>query len=289
MNPTAWVPPAWRKVVKARLKEWRVGFNARFRSFGGAELLAALRRLGVAEGDTVMLHSAFSREHGFHGSAAELIDVFIEAVGPRGHLLMPSLPYRNAALDWLESGRRFDVRKTPSMMGMVSESFRRREGVQRSLNPMHPILVHGPEAARFVAAHPDCLYSCGPGSPFDELLKADGRVVFFNVPIEMFTFFHYLEHLVHETLPFKLYTDQPFDAPVVDAEGRARTVRTYAFARGAIARRRPERLYDALFARGSVAQASVGASRLLAVRVRDAVDCTRELQAGGGLFYELGA
>ncbi len=75
---------------------------------------------------------------------------------------------------------------------------------------------------------------------------------------------------------------------MVDAEGRARTVRTYAFARDAIARRRPERLYEALFARGSVAQAQVGATRLLAVKVRDAVACTRELQRDGRLFYEMG-
>ncbi len=288
MSPSKLVPVAWRKAIKARLKEARVGFNARFRSYGRPELLAALRRLGVAEGDTVMLHAAFSREHGFRGNAGELIDVFVEALGPRGHLLMPSLPYRNAALDWLESGRRFDVRRTPSMMGMVSESFRRREGVQRSLHPTHPVLVHGPEAARFIAAHPDCLYPCGPGTPFDEMEKADARVVFLNVPIEMFTFFHWLEHFVHQTLPFPLYAEPPFDAPVVDADGRSRTVRTYAFAREAIARRRPERLYDALFTRGSVTQAKVGATRLLAVKVRDAVACTRELQHDGRLFYEMG-
>ncbi len=288
MNLSRWVPPAWRKALKARLKEARVGFNARFRSYGRPELLAALRRLGVREGDTVMLHAAFSREHGFRGTARDLADVFLEALGPRGHLLMPSLPTAGASLDWLESGRRFDVRRTPSMMGMVSESFRRREGVQRSLHPTHPILVHGPEAARFIAAHPDCLYPCGPGTPFDELQKADGRVVFLNVAIDSFTFFHWLEHMVHATLPFPLYTDQPFDAAVVDAEGRPRTVRTYAFARGAIARRRPWRLYDALFARGSVTRVKVGASELLSVRVADAIECTRELQRDGRLFYETG-
>ena len=213
-----------------------------------------------------MLHSAFSPEHGFRGSINELIDTFAEAVGPQGHLLMVSLPYRTAALDWLQSGRRFDVRRTPSMMGMVSEVFRRRAGVVRSLHPTHPILVQGLQAERFIAAHPDCLYPCGPGTPFDELARADGRVVFFNVPIDMFTFFHYLEHLVSATLPFALYTDSPFDAPVVDAGGRARIVRTYAFAREAIRRRRPERLYDELRARGMVASQRIGATQLLADR-----------------------
>ena len=276
-----------KRVLKSRLAQLRSWYARMFRSYGPLELLGALRELGVRPGDALMLHSAFSPQHGFRGSVNELIDTFVEAVGPQGHLLMVSLPYRNAALDWLQSGRRFDVRKTPSMMGLVSESFRRRPGVQRSLHPTHPILVLGPQAERFIAAHPDFPYPCGPGTPFDELARADGRVVFLNVPIDMFTFFHYLEHMVSPTLPFALYTDTPFDAPVIDAAGQPRIVRTYAFAREAIQRRRPERLYEALRAGGLVASKRIGATQLLALRVQDAIACTRTLQAQGRLFYDL--
>jgi aminoglycoside 3-N-acetyltransferase len=272
--------------VKSKLKQLRVSYAAAFRSYGREELLAALRALGVRPGDTVMLHSAYSREHGFKGSIGELIDTFIDAVGPEGHLLMVSMPYRNASLDWLLSGRRFDVRKTPSMMGMVTEVFRRRPGVQRSLHPTHPILVHGAQAGRFIDAHPRCLYPCGPGTPFDEVAKADGVAVFFNVPIDTFTFFHYLEHMVKAALPFALYTDTPIEAAVIDAAGEEHRVRTYAFARDAIRRRRPDRLYDALRTSGKVASQRVGATRLLAVRVRDAIACTQQLQRDGVLFYD---
>lgn len=282
------LPRTWKLAVKARLKQLQHWYAATFRSFGTAQLLQALRNLGVQPGDTVMLHSAYSAGNGFRGSIGDLIDTFIEAVGPEGQLLMVSLPYRNASLDWLQSGRRFDVRKTPSMMGMVSEVFRRRAGVQRSLHPTHPVLVLGPRTERFIAAHPDCVHPCGPGTPFDEVAKADGKVVFFNVPLYTFTFFHYLEHLVSPTLPFALYTETLFEAQVVDATGQARVVRTYAFARDAIRRRRPERLYEALHARGSVAVQTVGASRLMCVRVSDAIACTRELQEHGRLFYDLG-
>jgi aminoglycoside 3-N-acetyltransferase len=171
---------------------------------------------------------------------------------------------------------------------LVSEVFRRRPGVLRSLHPTHPVLVLGPDAERFVAAHPDCPYPCGPGTPFDELARAGGKVGFLDVPIDTFTFFHNLEHRVSPGLPFALYTDKAFDAPVVDAEGRARTVRTYAFARDAIRRRRPERLYETLFASGVVRSARVGASRLLALDVADSIACTDRLQAEGRLFYDLG-
>jgi aminoglycoside 3-N-acetyltransferase len=278
---------ALKRTIKARLARLRVWHAQRFRAYGRPELLSALRELGVHPGDAVMLHSAFSAQHGFRGSVDDLIDTLVEAVGPEGHLLMVSLPYRNAALDWLESGRRFDVRKTPSMMGLVSEMFRRRPDVRRSLHPTHPILVRGPRAAEFIAEHPRCVHPCGPGTPFDQLARADGLAVFLNVPIDMFTFFHYLEHLVSPGLPFALYTERVFDAPVIDAEGQPGIVRTHAFAREAIRRRRPERLYDALREGGFVASRRVGATQLLAVRVRDAIDCTHALQAQGRLFYDM--
>lgn len=287
MSLAAWLPPAWKASLKATRKRWLRAFNQQFRGYGTSELLGALHALGIRHGDAVMLHSAFSGEHGFRGSCNDLIDTFVRAVGPSGHLLMVSLPYRNAALDWLESGRRFDVRKTPSMMGLVSETFRRRPGVVRSLHPTHPVLAQGPKGRQFVAAHPACLYPCGPGSPFDELARADGKAVFFNVPIDMFTFFHYLEHLVSPALPFKLYTERIFEVPVTDEDGATRVVRTHAFAREAIRRRRPERLYEALRSGGKVASQRIGASQLLCVRVRDAIECTESMLRQGEFFYDV--
>ena len=281
------LPRTWKLALKAYLKQMRLWFAQTFQSYDRRQLLDALREVGVRPGDSVMLHSAFSRENGFAGSIGSLIDTFIEAVGPDGHLLMVSLPYRNASLDWLLSGRCLDVRKTPSMMGMVSEVFRRRDDVRRSVHPTHPILVYGPDAERFIAAHADCVYPCGPGTPFEALTSADGRVVFFDVPMDTFTYFHYLEHLVHSTLPFPLYTDELFDAQVIDAEGNQRTVKTYAFAREAIRRRRPERLYEELRATGKVASRRLGATQLLSLRVRDAIECTRALQLKGNLFYDM--
>ena len=144
MRLTAWVPRRMRLAAKAWLLAARRKAMRAFRSYDAAALLRAIRSLGIAPGDAVMLHSAFEPHHGFRGSIDELIDVFVEAVGPNGHLLMVSLPYRTSSIAYLRSGRRFDVRRTPSMMGMVSEIFRRRPNVRRSVHPTHPILVWGP-------------------------------------------------------------------------------------------------------------------------------------------------
>ena len=280
-------PRRFRLAAKAWLYAARRTAVRAFRSYDASDLLQAIRQLGVVPGDAVMLHSAFEPHHGFRGTIDALIDVFVEAVGPSGHLLMVSLPYRSSSLAYLQSGRRFDVRRTPSMMGMVSEIFRRRAGVLRSVHPTHPILAYGPQAERFVAAHPMCRYPCGPGTPFDEVALAGGKVLFFNAAFDTITFFHYLEHLVHQQLPFALYTDTPFEVTVIDADGQSRRVTTYVFAESAIRRRRFERFEAAMRARGAIRSCHVGNSHLLAADLKDAIACTQDMLRDGHLFYEV--
>ena len=256
-------------------------------SYDDKALLSALRRLGVASGDAVMLHSAFNRSHGFRGSIEQLTNVFIDAVGPEGHLLMVSLPYRSSSFAYVSKVRSFDVRKTPSMMGMVSEMFRRRPEVLRSLHPTHPVLVRGRRAREFIDGHPDCRHPCGPGSPFDKLAAEDGRVVFFNVGFDMYTFFHYLEHMVGPRLPFSLYTDAAYDVPVVDDAGQPRTVTTHVFSPDAIRRRRFDLFEAALRRHRLIREVRLGASRIQFVRVRDTIACVSEMASRGEFFYDI--
>jgi aminoglycoside 3-N-acetyltransferase len=283
---------AWARGVKLTLKSRVMALRARtvrhFLSYSEADLLGALRRLGVREGDDLMLHSAFAAQHGFRGSIEELTNVFIQAVGPRGNLLMVSLPYRGSSLQHLDRPKPFDVTRTPSMMGLVSEYFRRRPEVLRSLHPTHPVLARGPDAAWYTEGHETARFPCGPGTPFEKLVQRDAIVAFFNVPFASFTFFHYLEHLLSAELPFTLYTDEPVDVPVIDRQGRQGVVTTHAFTTEAIQRRRFEVLERALRRRDAIARVKVGNSRIEAIRVRAAIECVRAMSARGELFYALG-
>jgi aminoglycoside 3-N-acetyltransferase len=247
----------------------------------------ALRALGIRAGDSVMFHSAFEEHHGFRGSLETLIDTLIESVGPEGNLLMVSLPYRTSALEYLGNLKKFDVRKTPSAMGLVSEFFRRRNGVLRSAQPSHPVLAHGPKAAWFVEGHEACTFPCGPGTPFAKLREIGGKVAFFNVSFAYFTFFHHLEHVMQSSLPFQLYHDPPFDVPVIDREGKQILVPTLAFSRETLRRRRFDVLEAWLWKTGVIRRSRVGASSLLLVDLKDVMDSVEEMTRRGILFYDL--
>lgn len=281
------LPRPWKVWLKARFLNARARFTETIMSYDEDRLQATLRQLGLSTGDSVMLHSAFGRDHGFRGTIEQLTNVFLDVLGPTGHLLMVSLPYRSSSLQYLSNLKQFDVTRTPSMMGLVSELFRRRPDVLRSAHPTHPVLVRGPQAQWFVAEHPQCLYPCGPGTPFEKLAQVNGQVVFFNVPFDTFTFFHHLEHLVSPQLPFPLYTDEPFTVRVIDRDGKALTVSSYVFSLEAISRRRFAVLEEELRRRGAIRQRRVGNTLIQAIRARDAIDCTMEMSRRGQFFYAL--
>jgi aminoglycoside 3-N-acetyltransferase len=173
------------------------------------------------------------------------------------------------------------------MMGLISEFYRRRPGVVRSLHPTHPVLASGPKAEWIVADHESCLHPCGPGTPFEKLVTLDAKAVFFNCVFDNFTFFHNLEHLVRAELPFELYTDEPFEVDVIGRHGERATVRTYVFGPEALKRRRFPVFEREMRERSMIRKSTVGNSYVLAARLRDAVDCVRSMSAAGKYFYDL--
>lgn len=281
------LPKSLRRRARGVYERWRLRWIRSFRSFGPPELLSALRSAGIEEGDTVMLHAGFGPETGFTANSGAVADAFLSAVGPTGNLMMVSLPYRGSTLAYLRSLDCFDVRKTPSRMGLVSEFFRRRANVVRSLHPTHPMLVCGPKAKWIAEGHEECADGCGPGSPFDKALQLDGKVVCFHAILRSMTFFHWLEHRVRDQVGVPLYHEPPFDVDVMDAAGTKRRIRVQAYSEEAIRRRRFSILERELRKRDLVATRRIGNTVLHAVRLRDVVACVDEMAAQGLYFYDL--
>ena len=275
---------------KSKVRGWyhrgKTQLVRRFLSYDGTGLKGRLAEMGIVSGDTLLVHSAYGPLTGFHGSPSALVDIFVETVGT-GNLLMVSMPYFSSMSEYLKKTEFFDVRKTASRMGLVSETFRRRPGVLRSLHPTHPVLAYGPKAEWIVSGHEDCLYPCGPGSPFEKLFELNGKVLFYGVTEMHFTFHHYLEDLVKDDLPFALYEDEPQIAKVIDREGCIRTVKTYIFTRDAIMRRRVNILFAELKRRGQMRKTRIGNTSMVLLEASDSVECTKDLARRGIYFYDL--
>jgi len=276
--------------VKARLKiAYRLAQQRwidAFLSFGPDELKVKLGTLGVSAGDTLVVQSSFGPASGFRGSAAALIDAFLGVLGPRGNLVMVTLPYGGSTLEYLQRGQAFDVRRTPSQMGLISEVFRRRAGVARSLHPTHPVAALGPEAEWLTDGHEKCQHAFGTGSPYEKLVDLKAKVVLFNVPFAVIIFFHYLEHLAQDRLDFPLYGAEVFEVPVIDRAGEHSIVKTVAYSPEALRRRRRDILENEMARRGSLRRAKLGNSVIVLLNTSDLMECHAEMTRGNVLFYD---
>jgi aminoglycoside 3-N-acetyltransferase len=253
--------------------------------YSPGDLEATVRSLGVSSGDTLLLHSGFLPRSGFGGTPQDVVEVLLQVLGPAGHLLMMSLPYRGSSQRYVESNPVFDVLHTPSAAGPITEAFRRRPGVRRSLNPLHPILAYGPFADWLVADHEKRAYSCGQGSPFERFLRLDGKFLFFDAPFTSLTFMHYVEDRSLRHLPVDLYQARPTQLRVRDYSGREIAVRQYFFSKDAREHRNFGAIEEALRAQRQLRSAKVGNSRLLSVRAQHVVECANLLVDRASGFY----
>jgi len=274
-----------KRAVKVTINEAKKRLVYALLGYDGAKFKARLRSMGVSESDTLLVHSNFKPDSGFKGTPLDLVNALAELVGEKGNLLMVSIPFRGAAYDYLALNKPFHVKKTISMMGLVTEMFRRKEGTLRSLHPTHPVLARGKNAEWLVADHECCLYPCGPGSPFEKFHRLKGKLLFFDVSFRSITFFHYVEDLLQERLPFPVYGDRLFSVPAVGVNGEDRVIRTYAFNNDV--RRMAEKLEAEMERQGKIRDGSVGNSRFRLVTAEDVVACFTAMVETGNLPYAI--
>lgn len=165
---------------------------------GRDDIVQGLRDLGVREGDVLMVHSALSSIGRVQGGAQTVIDALIEAVGPSGTIAMPTL-----YIPSITSGEVFEVNKSPSQMGEITETFRKRQGAVRSVHPTHPIAASGARAAELTADHAKAPTACGLGTPFSKLIEWGGKVLLLGVDQDRNTLLHTAED----------YADSPYLTP----------------------------------------------------------------------------
>lgn len=272
-----------KRALKSKVNDAKRRLVRTLLSYDGEALASRLRSAGITETDTLLVHSNFEPDSGFRGTPIDLVNALASLV-EKGNLLMVSIPFRGSAYDYLLLQKVFNVKKTLSMMGLATEMFRRRPGTLRSLHPTHPVLACGKDAHWLVADHERCLFPCGVGSPFEKFRQLNGKILFFDVGFEAITFFHYVEDVLKDQLPFPVYGERLFEVTAVDADGHNHTVQTFAFNKNIA--RRADRLEAEMWRQGKIQKGRIGNSRFLLVTAHDVVACQAAMVQAGNYPYE---
>lgn len=129
------------------------------------DIIHFLEKTGVQSGDTLFVHSSWENLNSGFFSAADLIKALLAYLGPTGTLAMPAFP----PLSLQVSGAVFDVKRTPSGGGLLTEVFRRFPGVTRSINLNHSVCALGPNADYLTKDHQNSETAWDQCSPYYRL------------------------------------------------------------------------------------------------------------------------
>ncbi len=275
-----------KRTVKRQIRMARRRIVRRVYAFNGQDLLAGLRRLGIAEGDTVLVHSSFDSFGAFLGSPMDVNSIVCEAVGRTGHVLMPTIPFTGAAIDYVSTNPVFNVRTTPSRTGLLTELFRRQPGIVRSVHPTHSVAVSGPDAEKVVEDHHLAKTPCGRPSPYSRLLDRDGKILFLGTDIRPFTFYHFIEEEIEALIPFPVFTETLFVLRSIDQHGAELVTQTRLFDKVSSSRRNMKKLVSHLQERHMWKTQRIGSVPCATVKAADAATVCRELAAKGMYLYD---
>lgn len=189
------------------------------------DLVNDLKKIGVQTGDSVLVHSSLSKIGFVEGGPATLVSALFEAVGETGTLLFPTFPAKGRNKTHLEEHPFFDISKTPSQMGSVTEYFRKLPGVFRSFHPTDPVCAKGPLAKFYTNSHFGQVTPYNENSPFRKLCAKKGKILMLGTTLNgACTNLHTLEDAVDFKYP--VYDDKIFDVKMIDQDGKEHHMKT---------------------------------------------------------------
>tara|TARA_R110002049_G_scaffold285698_2_gene466842 strand:+ start:62267 stop:63079 length:813 start_codon:yes stop_codon:yes gene_type:complete len=226
----------------------------------GHQLVDGLRRMNISGDRPLFVHSSLSSLGYIPGGIQTVLDSIRAVIGSDGNLAMPTHSWASVS----QGLREFDVRKTPSCVGQITEVFRQCPGVQRSLHPTHSIAADGPGAADLVKDHERSDTPCGIDTPYHRLLVADARILFLGAPFESNTCYHCVEAI--SDVDYLLSPDEErFDLIREDGSRVSAMIRRHR--RGI--RRDLSRLKSELLNRGTMQAAMIGNTPCLLIDGRN--------------------
>jgi aminoglycoside 3-N-acetyltransferase len=154
------------------------------------EIAEALRALGLAAGDVVMVHSSLRSIGYVEGGANAVVDALLDVLGPTGTLVVPTFTPAHGH----EADPVFDPARDPSEVGQITEVARTRPGARRSVHLLHSVAALGARSAEIAGQHGPAAFAAD--GPFWRVQELQGWIMLLGVPYLRCTYVHVPEMLV---------------------------------------------------------------------------------------------
>lgn len=172
------------------------------------EIIAGLQTLGVKEGALLGVHSSLSSFGHVDGGANTVLDALFETVGRSGTIVMSTYPLSrpieltpedsSRGMTWKVKRLALDDLISPSGMGVIADTFRRRSDVVRWNHPYHSVTAWGKNAEIFCQS-------------FKPLVEAGGKILLLGVQMDRCSALHLAEERVQ--LPLDIIKLKDWEVP----------------------------------------------------------------------------
>ena len=152
------------------------------------DLMQHLAVCGIDPAGTLKVHLSYKAIGEVQGRGDTVLDALCEYMRP-GLLVLPSHTWNNVN----DKNPVMDVLYTPSCVGNLTELFRRRCNVHRSLHPTHSVAALGEDAAIFVSGEEQVRTPCGTGGAYYKLWERNAQILLIGVNFSRNTFIHGIE------------------------------------------------------------------------------------------------
>lgn len=152
------------------------------------EIILSLKKSGIDPKGVLLVHSSMRAIGEVDGGADTVIDAFMEYMRD-GLLLFPTHT-------WSESNNKegiYDPTTEPSCIGVLTNIFRKREGVVRSLHPTHSVAAIGRGAKEFIEGEEKRTTPCSREGVLGRLYDIEAQILFLGCDLTRNTYIHGVE------------------------------------------------------------------------------------------------
>lgn len=180
-------------------------------------LMQGLMELGINKEGTLLVHSSYKSLGEVEGGPNTVLDALSEYM-QEGLLVLPTHTWAYIKAD----NPVFDVKNSPTNVGIMTELFRKREGVIRSEHPTHSVAALGKDAEAFTAREYEHDTPCARNSVWGKIVDRKAQVLLLGVDLRRNTFIHGVEEWTdipgrmtdsHELLYSILHTGEKVSVP----------------------------------------------------------------------------
>ena len=185
-----------------------------------------IERFKIKKGDVLFLHSSLKQIEPENGILS-LLKIILEVIGGNeGTILAPSYP-KQSSKAFMLNNEVFNINRSPSYSGILSEFIRRMPGAKRSLHPTKSVVALGKYANQLIKDHGKSPFPYDENSPYYKIKNYNGKIMGMGLSAEFLSFYHVIEDILKDDFPVDVYNNEIFSKKCQGYDNTISEIKTY--------------------------------------------------------------